>query len=139
MVSETGAVAQTNEYYPFGDLFAVSSGDSTGNRFLFGGKELGTESGLYDFSARFLLSRFGRFTTLDPLAEKYPSVSPYAYCNCNPARYIDPDGRDWYEDDYGNAVWRNSNDSIFIDEDGAKWRNIGQEYLLARKIIYIYK
>ena len=129
VVSETGAVAQTNEYYPFGDLFAVSSGDSTGNTFLFGGKELGTESGLYDFSARFLLSRFGRFTTLDPLAEKYPSVSPYAYCNCNPARYIDPDGRDWYEDDYGNAVWRNSNDSIFIDEDGAKWRNIGQEYL----------
>jgi hypothetical protein len=34
-----------------------------------------------------------RFTTPDPLAEKYYSVSPYAYCSNNPVKYIDPDGR----------------------------------------------
>ena len=73
VISETGAVAQTNEYYPFGDLFATSSSDSTGNRFRFGSKELSAETGLYDFSARFLQTRLGRFTTIDPLAEKYPS------------------------------------------------------------------
>jgi len=28
------------------------------------------------------------------LAEKYPSVSPYAYCLNNPIKYVDPDGRD---------------------------------------------
>ena len=58
----------------------------------FTGKELSDETSLYDFSARFMHARFGRFTTIDPLAEKYPSVSPYAYCNGNPVRYIDPDG-----------------------------------------------
>lgn len=29
---------------------------------------------------------------MDPLAEKYPSWSPYAYCGNNPINYIDPDG-----------------------------------------------
>lgn len=35
-----------------------------------------------------------RFLTIDPLAEKYPWISPYAYCLNNPIKYIDPDGRD---------------------------------------------
>jgi len=35
-----------------------------------------------------------RFLTMDPLAEKYPWISPYAYCLNNPIKYIDPDGRD---------------------------------------------
>ena len=32
------------------------------------------------------------FTTPDPLAEKYYSISPYAYCGNNPLRYVDPTG-----------------------------------------------
>ena len=37
--------------------------------------------------------KLGRFTTIDPLAEKYPHMSPYAYCSCNPVNFVDPDGR----------------------------------------------
>ncbi len=37
-----------------------------------------------------------RFNTIDPLAEKYPHISPYAFCGNNPVNRIDPDGRDWY-------------------------------------------
>ena len=37
-------------------------------------------------------SDVARFTTPDPEAESYPSISPYAYCAGNPIRYIDPSG-----------------------------------------------
>lgn len=29
----------------------------------------------------------------DPLLDKYPYISPYAYCAWNPVKYVDPDGR----------------------------------------------
>ncbi len=32
--------------------------------------------------------------SVDPLADKYPSLSPYAYCANNPVMLVDPDGRD---------------------------------------------
>jgi hypothetical protein len=35
--------------------------------------------------------------TVDPLAEKYYSISPYAWCGNNPVNRIDPDGREWKE------------------------------------------
>ena len=34
-----------------------------------------------------------RWTVPDPLADKYPGISPYVYCNSNPVNYVDPDGR----------------------------------------------
>ena len=39
---------------------------------------------------------FHRFTTMDPLAEKYYSISPYAYCANNPVNLVDPEGQDSY-------------------------------------------
>ena len=47
---------------------------------------------MYDFGARLYDMIVPRFTTIDPLTEKYPSISPYAYCAGNPIRYVDPDG-----------------------------------------------
>jgi len=38
-----------------------------------------------------------RFTGVDPLCEKYYSISPYAYCAGNPIKFIDPDGRELYK------------------------------------------
>ena len=33
--------------------------------------------------------------SVDPLADKYPSMSPYNYCAWNPVELVDPDGRDF--------------------------------------------
>ena len=69
---------------------------NTTDRYRFGGKELDTHGGLfhYDFDARWYDPVFPQFTTVDPMAEKYPHLSPYAYCAGNPIRYIDPSGED---------------------------------------------
>ena len=32
--------------------------------------------------------------SVDPMADKYPSTSPYTYCADNPVRLVDPDGED---------------------------------------------
>ena len=59
------------------------------------GKEYLSFEGLhwYDNHARMYDPLLMRFTTPDPLAAQFPSVSPYAYCNNNPVNFIDPDGR----------------------------------------------
>lgn len=40
--------------------------------------------------------------SIDPLCEKYYSISPYAYCMNNPVRYIDPNGCDTVP---ANEIW----------------------------------
>ena len=52
---------------------------------------------LYDYGARLYDPLVGQFTSIDPLCEKYYSVSPYAYCAGNPVNRIDVDGSDWYK------------------------------------------
>ena len=90
VASESGAVEQVNHYYPYGSRFSAGGGD---NRFLYTGKELNPDSALYDFHARLMSPATGRFVTLDPDAEKYRSVSPYAYCAGNPVNLVDSDGK----------------------------------------------
>ncbi len=60
----------------------------------YNGKELDTERGLnlYDSSARYMDPALGRFSTMDPHAEKYYSWSQYHYAANNPIIIIDPNG-----------------------------------------------
>ena len=62
---------------------------------VFTGKEKDSETGYYNFGARYYDSDLsGLFLSVDPMADKYPSLSPYAYCAWNPVRLVDPEGRD---------------------------------------------
>lgn len=84
-----------NHYYPFGGLFA----STTVQPYKYNGKELDTKKGLnwYDYGTRHYDATLGRFTTVDPLAEKYYNSGLYVYCGNNPVNRIDLDGRDWYQ------------------------------------------
>ena len=42
--------------------------------------------------------------SVDPMANKYPSLSPYTYCADNPVKLVDPDGRDLWKPD-GKGGW----------------------------------
>lgn len=60
----------------------------------FTGKEKDSETGFYYFGARYYDPALsGLFISVDPMADKYPSISPYAYCAWNPVKLVDPDGR----------------------------------------------
>ena len=76
-----------------GGMELARPGASQPYRFL--GNELYTSNslGLYDFSARMYDPTLGRFLSVDPMAEGYRHLSPYAYCAGNPAVYVDKDGQ----------------------------------------------
>lgn len=92
LIDQEGNVEQINQYYPFGGLFCDGVADGE-HPYRYNGKEIDRMHGLdwYDYGSR-MKTDLG-FSTLDPLCEKYYSISPYAYCMNNPMRFIDPDGK----------------------------------------------
>ena len=93
--STKGTVIQRMDYYPFGAQFCDGSADSEVQSRRYNGKELDRMHGLdtYDYGARQYNPVTARWDRMDPLCEKYYSISPYVYCGNNPMRFIDPDGR----------------------------------------------
>ncbi|WP_294243956.1 RHS repeat-associated core domain-containing protein [uncultured Chryseobacterium sp.] len=89
-------VLEENNYYPFG-LKHEGYNPTAGNpayQYKYNGKELQTESGMYDYGARFYMPDIGRWGVIDELAEKFSRYSPYNYVVNDPINGIDPDGRD---------------------------------------------
>ena len=111
-----GEVAQHVEYLPFGEVFLEERNDSWNTPYLFNAKELDEETGLYYFGQRYLDPRTSLWISTDPLQEKYPDISTYAYCLNNPVRLIDPDGMEW-EDTEGNKVTDHSKIKVYIFYD----------------------
>lgn len=58
----------------------------------FTGKELDSSLNLYYFGKRYYDPALGRWHSVDPLSDKYPSLSPYNYTLNNPVNFYDPDG-----------------------------------------------
>lgn len=71
------------------------------------GKEKDHESGFHYYGARYYWSEvLTGWLSVDPMVDKYPSISPYAFCAWNPVKLVDPDGRamgNFYDCD-GNLV-----------------------------------
>ena len=102
-LTDYGTVIEKNEYLPFGTRLP-STNELAANRYRLAGKEeqrFGAGSSsldlhLSDFGARYYDPYTARWTTRDPLAGKYPSLSPHSYCAGNPVDLIDPLGADLY-------------------------------------------
>ena len=89
--------------------------------FVFTGKERDEETGYGYFGARYMDHELTTmWLSVDPMADKYPSISPYAYCAWNPVKLVDPEGKeameneDWYRNDVGDILW---DDKVKRQED----------------------
>ena len=90
---------------------------------IFTGKERDEETGYGYFGARYMDHELiTMWLSVDPMADKYPSISPYAYCAWNPVKLVDPDGRDIWDlnSKTGELIWRedSENDRIYA-RDGS--------------------
>ncbi len=90
-------IVEENDYYAFGLKQKVPGALvlNSNYKYKYNGKELQDELGLnmYDYGARNYDPALGRWMNIDPLAEKYPGLSPYVYCLNNPVIHTDPTGR----------------------------------------------
>ena len=62
--------------------------------YTFSAKEKDSETGLSYFGSRYYSSDLSIWLSVDPMASKYPSLSPYVYCADNPVKLVDPNGED---------------------------------------------
>ena len=94
VANTSGDAFATFDYTPYGSLLNAED-TPTGTDYLFTGKERQAKQGageLYDSQARFM-DTGGRFLSIDPMAEKFYHLSPYAYCAGDPVNLVDPEGR----------------------------------------------
>jgi RHS repeat-associated protein len=101
------------------------------NRKKYNGKELqsqefsdGSGLDLYDYGARMQDPQLGVWHSIDPLSEKYYSVSPYCYVANNPVLFVDPDGKQIkikYRDDEGHKrkAFYNADKGVAVNKKGA--------------------
>jgi RHS repeat-associated protein len=96
----TNSSAQSTQFFlnlPFGETMLEQQTGVYDNPYKFNAKELDRETGLYYYGARYYNPRASIWYGVDPLAEKYPSWSPYIYTFDNPVRYTDPTGMEPYD------------------------------------------
>jgi RHS repeat-associated protein len=96
----------------------------------FNGKELDTETGLYYYGARYYNPATALWLGVDPLASKYPGVSPYVYCVSNPIKYVDPDGRDWYESENRDIKWTECKSQVELDDARINGTYLAEAFIL---------
>ena len=120
ITDNTGRPIQHLHYLPFGEDWVDQRTTSWNAPYTFSGKEKDVETGygyvkklrffsslafgngkqvfhyahcLRRFGARYYDSGLSIWLSVDPMSDKYPSMSPYNYCANNPVIFVDPDGR----------------------------------------------
>ncbi len=117
-----GDPIQYLHYLPYGELLLNQQVAGYNERYKFTDKERDAESGYDYFGARYYASPLYNWTSVDPLSDKSPQISPYAYCNWNPIKLVDPDGRSFSDFDAEGNYLGTSHDNwwhnTFVGQKG---------------------
>jgi len=97
MVDIPADIVQENHYYPFGYNHEGNwrmNDAARDSRYQYNKKELHDDFGLnwYAYGFRWYDPAIGRFTSVDPIADKFPYVSSYNYAENEPVAHIDLHG-----------------------------------------------
>ena len=105
LTNDLGQTTQIIAYMPYGeDWVNRNFTQNFRSNYKYNGKEKDPESGYYNYGARYYGGNLPIWLSVDPLSDKYPHLTPYAYCAGNPIMLVDPDGREiWITGDDGNS------------------------------------
>jgi len=115
--------------------------NSTEYRFGFNGQEkddeiAGVTGANLDFGAREYDCRIGRWWAIDPLAGKYPSLSPYNFCANNPIVFKDAGGREIVDANGNRITFEKRNGKIVWSANATdEVKRVGNLHLMTLMII----
>jgi len=116
------AFGKTNEFVlhslpaSVGEPFLDQRSTTWNSRYTFSGKERDGETGYSYFGARYYNSDISIWLSVDPLSDKYPNLTPYAYCANNPIKLVDPNGEEIYEFDENGKYIKTSGEEGSADQ-----------------------
>jgi RHS repeat-associated protein len=116
-------VYQHLEYFAFGETFVEEHSNTWRTPYLFNGKELDDETGLYYYGARYYDAQTSVWVSSDPLANLFPNKSTYSYCFNNPIMFNDPNGMAPEDKDNPNTSTRGGNGQQYKSGRAANGRN----------------
>jgi filamentous hemagglutinin len=101
ITNASGGLVEQYDYNAFGKPYfyngsgtALPNGSAIGNRFLFTGRELIKDIGIYDFRNRIYEPELARFLQPDPKQFEAGDYNLYRYCHNDPINKNDPFGLD---------------------------------------------
>ncbi len=92
ITDSAGRAVQHLHYLPWGEDFVDQRTTNWSALHTFSAKERDAETGLSYFGSRYYSSDLSIWLSVDPMSDKYPSLSPYVYCANNPIKLVDPNG-----------------------------------------------
>ena len=112
----------------------------------FNGKEKDRESGFHYYGARYYWSEvLTGWLSVDPMADKYPGISPYAYCTWNPVLFIDPYGEEkliWFDTRPPRMAYTDTRKSWAARqqtyEDNIKLKKYGERFSDRSDVIHVF-
>ena len=105
VTDQNGELYEHVEYFPFGETWVQEHSNTQRTPYLYTGKELDEETGLYYYGARYYDPRTSVWSSVDPVLGRYlngqagggvyrsTNLGLYTYTSLNPIKYRDPDGR----------------------------------------------